>query len=168
MKKVFLTFGIITSLILSTSCSTDEAIETSKNAEIQTDTSYQKADGSVTTVWTIGRKSKNCNKLGICKLKKVKIKVESIEATVYDNKMFAADVKILNANNFTLQIDEENMRDIRKEYGGEYLILEEDYVIEKAESDNLNLSNDFTIKAGQYNLIKNLSNSLFEVQISNQ
>lgn len=82
--------------------------------------------------------------------------------------MFAADVKILNANNFTLQIDEENMRDIRKEYGGEYLILEEDYVIEKAESDNLNLSNDFTIKAGQYNLIKNLSNSLFEVQISNQ
>jgi hypothetical protein len=168
MKKVFLTFGIITSLILSTSCSTDEANETLENEEIQTDTSYQKADGSVTTVWTIGRKSMNCNRLGICKLSKVKIKVESIEATVYDNKMFAADVKILNANNFTLQIDEENMRDIRKEYGGEYLILEEDYVIEKTESDNLKLSNGFTIKAGQYNLIKNGSNSLFEVQISNQ
>lgn len=81
--------------------------------------------------------------------------------------MFAAEIKVIDSNNFILQVDQENMRDITKEFGGNYLILEEDYTIEKEESDNLNLSENFVIKAGQYNLIKNTSNSLFEVLISN-
>lgn len=93
--------------------------------------------------------------------------MESIEATVYGNRMFAADIKVIDPNNFVLQVDQENMRDITKEFGGDYLILEEDYAIEMEESNNLNLSDSFVIKAGQYNLIKNDSNSLFEVLISN-
>lgn len=169
MKNFFLTFGIITSLILTTSCSSNEDIENLEREAFKNDTSFLKEDGggSVTTVWTIGRKSMNCFRLGICKLKKVKIKVESLEATVYDNRMFAADIKNIDSNNFILQVDEENMRDIIKEYGGKYLILEEDYTIDKEETDNLGLSENFTIKAGQYTFIKNESNSMFEVNISN-
>jgi len=169
MKNFFLTFGIISSLILTTSCSSDEGFETLENTEIQTNKLLQKGDvnGSVTTVWSIGRKSKNCFKIGICKIKKVVIEIESIEATVYDNRMFAADVRAIDSNNLILQVDGENIKDIIKEFGGEYLILDEDYVIDDKECGNLNLSNGFTIKAGKHTLIKNKLTSLFEVEISN-
>lgn len=123
--------------------------------------------GSVTTVWTIGRKSKSCGGIGICKLTKVKVKVESIEATVYGNRMFAAGVNVLDPNRFILQVDEENMRDIVKEFGGKYLTLEEDLTISAENSAELGLSENFIIKKGIYDLLLNESNGLYEVKIVN-
>ena len=43
--------------------------------------------------------------------------------------MFAAGVKVVDPNRFILQVDEENMLDIVKEFGGKYLTLEEDLTI---------------------------------------
>lgn len=81
--------------------------------------------------------------------------------------MFSGEVKKIDANNFVLQVDEENMRDIVKEFGGKYLILEEDFIIEKIDSEELGLSDNFTIESGTYGFIKNEINSLYELQITN-
>lgn len=172
MRKKILSLSILFSLILATSCSNDLNNETSTN---QVDKSSQRLEeddddggsGNATTVWTIGRKSRDCFSIGICKLKKVKVKVLTVEATVYGNRMFAANIKPIDSNNFILQVDEENMLDIVKEFGGKYLILEEDFTIDSEETVNLNLTENFTIKSGQYNFVKNNTNSLYELQLSN-
>lgn len=175
-KKILLTSVILFNLTLFISCSSiesneDEILENKKVEQNQFESREDDDDGggsgSVTTTWTIGRKSQDCFSLGICKLKKIKVKYLGVEATIYGNRMFSGEVKKIDVNNFVLQVDEENMRDIVKEFGGKYLILEEDFIIEKIDSEELGLSDNFTIESGTYGFIKNEINSLYELQITN-
>lgn len=171
MKKRFLLLSVLLSLTLVTSCSNSDEVVEDSSTNAKNSTLLQRDgdidSGSVSTTWTIGRKSRNCFSIGICKLKKVKVKIESIEATVYGNRMFAGNVKAIDANHFILQVDEENMLDIVNEFGGQYLVLEEGFTIDREEAANLNLAEGFTINAGKYDFVKNISNSLFELQLSN-
>lgn len=173
MKKRFLLLpAIYLNFILIIGCTSTEiaelpVVENNKTQQRLDEEDGGGGSGSVTTVWTIGRQSRNCFSIGICKLKKVKLKVLSIEATVYGNRMFAGELKKIDSNNFILQVDKENMRDIIKEFGGEYLILEEDFIIDPIDSEELELSNNFTIESGRYDFIKNETNSLYEVLIRN-
>ncbi|WP_295203783.1 hypothetical protein [uncultured Chryseobacterium sp.] len=181
MKNKFLHASTVLCLAFLTSCSattdTEDLSLSASTASVKNSTQNKLADdsdeyggigsGSVTTVWTIGRKSRECGGIGICKLTKVKVKIESIEATVYGNRMFAAGVKVVDPNRFILQVDEENMLDIVKEFGGKHLILEEDLTISAESAEELGLSENFIIKKGIYDFLKNESNGFYEVKIVN-
>lgn len=126
-----------------------------------------KPDGGISTTWTIGRRSRNCNSIGICKIKKVVISGEGIDVTVYGNRMFAGTVTPKDENSFLYEATDEILKDIVSEFKGEYIVLEEDFVVDEDIAKELGLAKDFTIKAGTYNLVKNEKSGMYEVVFKN-
>lgn len=57
----------------------------------------------VGTVWTIGRKSKNCHRLGICKLDKIIINVNKSQRVLEDNEVFS-NIVFYNGSPFIISM----------------------------------------------------------------
>lgn len=76
-------------------------------------------------------------------------------------------MKSLDENSFLYQATDEFLKDIVSEFKGEYIVLEEDFVIDEDIRNELGLVKDFTIHAGTYKLVKNESSSLYEVVFKN-
>ena len=146
MKKFI--FGIFATVLLSTFAFAINPIVNEISIEKQSKKEVQQIK-EVSTTWTIGRKSRNCHRIGICKLEKVKITIA--EGDVPDNGGdYYCKVSNNGSGQLKLVVDSNNMEIIKKGFGGEYLILEEDFTIEDADLlKELGLES-YTIKTGTY------------------
>jgi|GEM_PF-1829548 len=166
MKKTIVLLSIM-SLPLIFGCSESETFDDSYSVISNTTTSQEfgsKKAKSIGGTWSIGRKSKSCRGLGLCRLKAVHFNNYTIKV----DRTFYSDIKIINTNKFILYVDEENMSEIVNGYGGEYLILEEDFIFDQEEITALNLAENFTIGEGVYGFLQDTETSLYWVEISNK
>jgi len=165
MKKRIALLGVTSLLIFG--CSDNEAFDDSYSVTSNTATSQEfrsKKAKSIGGTWSIGRKSKSCRGLGFCRLKAVHLN----NYTIRVDGTFYSDIKIINPNKFILYVDEENMSEIVNGYGGQYLILEEDFAFDEEEIVALNLVENFTIGEGVYGFVQDPETSLYRVEISNK
>lgn len=118
-------------------------------------------------VWYIGRKTKNCaSGLGICKLKEITLTFPPIVVTIPVNNQFVSTVDVINPNEFVAEIDEETKNQFVDFYGGSYLVLKEDFIMDSKNSSAFGLANNFTISAGVYNF-EQTKNGSYKTIISN-
>ena len=107
-------------------------------------------DGSISTTWTIGRKSKNCHRFGICKLEKVTITIAEGDVPNSDGD-FYGKVSNNGKKQIELVVDSNNIERIKKAFGGESLILEEDFTIDDVDLLKQLGLDKYTLKSGTYN-----------------
>ena len=77
--------------------------------------------------------------------------------------MFVGYLKPIDKNSFLFQANDEILKDLVSEFGGEYIIFREDYIVDDEIAKNLNLESGFTIIAGTYKLVKNTNTSFYEI-----
>lgn len=129
----------------------------------------EKTSGHIKAKWRLGRKSKNCFGFGICKLDEVKAKIERVEITIYENKSLGSYLVKEDNETIRLEINKEYLQKINDEFGGDFLILEEDFTLDRDDCNFIEISNDFTLKAGTYNFEENIYDSnILYVRFSNK
>lgn len=170
-KILFCTLLFSALTALTVSCSND----TNPSSENQ---SFQFKDddglsGSVKTVWTIGRKSRNCFGIGICKYVKTVVKVEDIEVdlsklkqekiiyTVTVPKSLSTGGKVA----MLWQIRDASYDYIQEYFHGEHIIFEEDTQFNTSEIPGFEKT--FTIAKGTYPLAYNPNSDAYEVMFEN-
>jgi|SRR5690554_4194992 len=167
---VYYLFALIAMFVVS-SCSTDETsslIETSAS-EYQYTTYGWPSSGSVAVSWSIGRKSRNCQGIGICKREKTIVKLEDLTIDVEElikTFSFYSNVIVKDENNLLLEVDPISAECIEALYGKSSIILEEDFVFEKDGFEELGLNEDFIMPTGEYELTFNNSTGFYDVLIS--
>ncbi len=146
MKK--LVFGLIATVILSSF------------------SFAQTAKFGIGTTWEIGRKSRNCDGFGICRLKEVVIHIGETGADDPGKTNFHSDVYINPKTGLLdIKIDDFNMNKIKAYFGDNLLILEEDCVIDDQNLlDSLSVKG-YTLKKGIYKFVLNKETSLYETSL---
>ncbi|PJX23293.1 hypothetical protein CAP47_06185 [Psychroflexus sp. S27] len=158
----FLTLCIVVSI--TSSCSDDISVDDTELLDYQEKVN----SGHVKTVWRIGRKSRNCFRIGICKLDKVEVKIERVKITVYEDKSIGTYLIKEDNQTIRLEVDKDYMQKIRDEFGGDFLKLEEDFVLDDDDCDKLEISKGFTFKAGTYDFVEsNVDPDVFYVRLTN-
>lgn len=182
MKNTILLLAFVLGTLSFNSCSEEQLqeeqlqVENSQELMKSAESDWPKIkEIGVKTKWTIGRKSKNCRKLGICKLKEVKpyIKFETKNANLNQNsdlegREISAFVSVSPSRDaFSFLVDEENLGYVQDYFGGNKLILEEDYLLEPEESTDLGVEQNFILKAGEYEFIFDENYDYYEVIFTN-
>lgn len=150
MKK--LVFGLIATVL-------------TMNLSLASENLNYPADGSVEVTLKIGRKSRGCLGIGICKVEKVKIKIENISLRQQSEDKIIK-IKISNVGDKLLfSFDKENSKIIEENFKGYQLTLEEDYTV-----DDLDVLKDLSkdkivIKKGVYKLNYNSKNNNYELYL---
>lgn len=174
MKKRILLFAVTLFAISFTSCSNDsDQTENNQNNQMVMKSDWPKVkEGGVKTVWTIGRKSRNCDGIGICRHEKTSgyIKFEqgtlnfTITKSSADRDVLAYVSPAPNSNGFSLLIDDAGMEKVKKYFGTEALVLEEDYQFTLQDYDSdVEVNIDYLIKAGTYNFSYDSTYGCYEI-----
>ncbi len=181
-KKTILPLAFVLGALGLNSCSEEQLQE--KQLQVENNQELMKSSDSdwpkikevgVKTKWTIGRKSKNCFKLGLCKLKEVTpyIKFETKNANVnqgsdLEDREISAFVSVSPSRDaFSFLVDEDNLGYVQYYFGSNKLILEEDYLLEPEESTDLGVEQNFILKAGEYEFIYDENYDYYEVIFTN-
>lgn len=118
------------------------------------------------TTWAIGRKSKNCDGLGICKLTHVTIHIGDDGSDDSGKGIFHSDVLINPKTGLLdLKIDDFNMNKIKSVFGDTILTLEEDFIVDDQELLNSLGVKNYTLKKGTYKFTFNKETSLYEMSL---
>ncbi|MFN4198040.1 MAG: hypothetical protein ACK4FS_03335 [Flavobacterium sp.] len=126
--------------------------------------------GSVKTVWYLGRKSQNCFGFGICKHKKTTIKVGEFPPYSFGDlqsmKVIYSDVWVISKDELLIELDP-----LSKIYSDYYfndskIFLNEDFIID-TENIDLEITENFTIPAGEYSFKFNPNTNLFGITVVN-
>lgn len=114
-----------------------------------------KQTGSVTVTWGIGRLSRNCFGLGICRMKKIKA-TYVITVTIPVDKAdgdFFSQVSMTSDGKMKIEVDKENLKILEDKFGSKKIVLEEDFKVNDQDLLNaLNIS-AYTLKTGEYYFI---------------
>jgi hypothetical protein len=182
MKKFILTGLVVASLFTTTliSCSTDEKdVQTSqsitqKSGDFSIDEMSPEAppEGSVKTVWTLGRKSKGCHGIGLCKHEKTTITIGKLPPYTFpdppyptSNRVYS-DVLKIDDDTIWIEMDDYSAQNVRDYFGGDYVILEEALVLDNSELD-ISINPTFVIDAGTYTLQKRTATGLWGIVVTN-
>ena len=150
MKKVI--FGLIAT-VLMTSFATASKI----NNPI--------ADGSVEVTLKIGRKSRGCSGIGICKVEKVKVVIKNLSLRQQsEEKLVKAKLSSINGK-IVLSVDEENLKIVKENFKDMQLVIEESYEIEDGEILKELSVERISIKEGVYKFTQNVKNSNYELYL---
>jgi hypothetical protein len=119
--------------------------------------------GSVEVTFEIGRKSKGCEGFGICKVTKVKIKIEEISLKSRTNtKTFNGTISSVKGK-LLLSINKDEANIVKEYFNGIQLIIEEEYLVDDREVlKDLGVSN-ITVGVGTYNFKFNENNQTYEL-----
>lgn len=180
MKRKILLFALVLGLFTFNSCSEEEVDLNENQMGVQEEMTARAGwpkikEGGFKTVWTIGRKSRNCRGIGICKHEKtsayIKIGDETITVPlfrIYENNDIQAFISPSpDESRFSLLTNDSNLANIRKSFGKNAIILEEDYEFTEKESSDLNIQSGFLIKAGEYPFGFDEVNGLHEIIFEN-
>jgi len=160
-------------IIVGISC-TNESNDISEdvNAEILTSTQSNnyvtngggyKIGGGIK--FTLGRTSRSCHGLGICRVNKVRVKINDFDA-VWENVQDDPAAREYNSyvetnygirtinseKSLVIEIYPHMLVDFIEKEGGENFIVEEDYVIEDEFSILMGLESGYTVRKGEYPL----------------
>ncbi len=102
---------------------------------------FYKVKITITLDW--GRKRKNCRGFGICKISITVEKNYSDKSSIYTATNFDGRLGLI--------LSEENLKDIEEYFGGEMIILEEDYILPEELIKALQLKQKI-IKKGKYDI----------------
>lgn len=176
MRKIFTT-GMLLTIILTSSCSSDEKDVTVSQRNLITKSLDMSIDqmpvsdppeGSVKTVWTIGQKSKKCHGVGICSHVKTTIKIGKLPPYTYPAPPYPtstsaySDVLPIDQNTFWIEFDDFSTQNIKDSFGGEFITLDEDFIIDE-NVVGIDIANDFVIAAGTYKLQKRSASGLYGI-----
>jgi len=128
-------------------------------------TSNPIGEGSVEVTFKIGRKSKGCTGIGICKIEKVKVIIKDIKFRQQsDDTLVKAKLTSVNGK-MVLSVDKENLEIVKKHFKDVQLIMEEAFDI-----DDIDILKDlsidkFSIKEGIYKFEYNSKNSSYDLHL---
>ncbi len=175
MKSKILFCGLLMSFsAFFVSCSEDS----SSNSE--TSTLQLKGDppsGNVKTVWTIGRKSRNCDGIGICSYKKTVVTVEGVSVDLsklkeekvtftytYVPQPMSQGPKSLREK-MRIDFEDTSLQYVDEVFGGYQIIMEEDTTFDTSEIADMPAT--FTVAAGTYSLDISPETGLYGVTFEN-
>lgn len=171
MKQLNFLFLTVLSCFFLTSCSEDATISETPIEETSSilATKSWPSKGSVTVAWSIGRKSKSCRGVGICKRTKTEVDLDGLEIDIMElEKTLSYYSKVSNSNEsipddprLLIEIDPVSAEFLNQQNGGYKIILEEDFVFEN-EYEELSLTRDYIINEGVYDLTLNPETGYYE------
>jgi hypothetical protein len=179
MKKIKLLSIVILSVIVY-SCTSNEMInpEPNETSEIIDSDLARIKEAGIKTYWSIGRKSRNCEGFGICKLKKVvgyvkfRTNIQNRkQQDLSNNRETDLEAYVVASefpDEFYFFVDSENLALIKNYFGKESLILDEDFILTKQETLELELKDNFVMKIGTYNFTYDESTGLYQTVIVNK
>ncbi|QTY27915.1 hypothetical protein [Flavobacterium sp. CS20] len=175
MKKTILLLALTLGVLSLNSCS-DEQLQVENNQELMksAESDWPKVkEGGVKTTWTLGRKSRNCRGLGICKHKKTSgyIKFEQGTLDIPLAKSFENDERTIDGfispssdgTQFAFLINETNLQKLEDYTDFRTLIIEEDYYFENEDVIELRINEGFLIEAGTYDFSYDSTYDVYEV-----
>lgn len=145
MKKLL--FGFVAVVAFGLNVNAKEVVSAEKLVEKETLVST-KSEGddllkiSIHIEW--GRVSRNCDGFGLCKT--------DIDIEFQFNDFFA---NVTKAGNLNLEVTKSGLESITKKFGGNTIIIEEDYLIPSDVCKQIGLREGYTVKAGKYTVVKN-------------
>lgn len=160
-------------LVFVYSCS-NESIESNT---YQNNTAYRSkiTGGSITL--DIGRTSRNCRGLGICRVAKASLTIDNKYTITYTNpnsKMMGESTIELKCNyesidkdSFYLLIDKSIIGELKDIQGGDNFIFEEDFIFDKNMTDIMGISENFTVEESSIPIIYFKDNDLYKILIVN-
>lgn len=130
-------------------------------------------EGSVKTVWTLGRNSRNCHGFGICEHKKTTITIGKLPPYTFPDPpvptattAYSGVYKVTGRDAIWVEFDDISAQNIRNYFGRNDVVLEEAFVVDP-QVVQVGISNGFTIPAGTYNLQRRTASGLYGILVSN-
>ncbi|MAN29362.1 MAG: hypothetical protein CMH15_11275 [Mesonia sp.] len=113
----------------------------------------------------IGRTSKNCGGLGICRVDKIKVNTPIGDPTWVNvppdpaapNQTSTLETNFIiehieGIDNLVLEVSPEILDDFIEKEGGDFFVMEEDYIFEDEIAEKMGLKRGFTLERGRYPL----------------
>lgn len=148
----------------------DQSDQQSINVKVQAYEESWPKEGNIKVVWSIGRKSKNCFGIGICRREVTEVTIGDLPPINIDEAIelvtslkFVSTVQNIDNKYLLLKIDKNSYEAINEIFKGDALILEEDFIFEN-DIPELNLNSSFLIKKGVYPLYYNKLEDIYEVK----
>ncbi len=170
MKKFIFLFVLVLSCLFFLSCTEDTSSDEIllKNSSTILEKGWPNK-GSVTVAWSIGRKTKNCGGIGICKRTKTEVDLDGLKIDVIElEKTLEFYSRVSNSyesnsdnSQLFIEVDPISAEFLKKQNGGYKIILEEDFVFEN-EYKELFLNKDYIVKKGIYDLVLNKKSGKYE------
>jgi hypothetical protein len=116
----------------------------------------------------IGRTSRNCGGLGICRINKVSVIIEDYTITwTNQNRTVNCNYQKIDDNNFYLLIDRSIVDELREIERGDNFIFEESFTFDDVTTSTIEVTRGFNVAAGSYPIAFDEENEIYKILLTN-
>lgn len=171
MKNVIKMFVL---MLFVVSCSTEDAnlnVPDVRNDLNNSDSSVamSKLFGGGGISFSIGRNSRDCAGLSICKVKSVTVIIEDHTITWTNQNRASVACNYIKVDNdkFYFLLDKSIIEEFRQIQGGDHFVFEESFILDEAATTKMAISEGFRIGRGTYPIIYDAEHDIYKVLMTN-